>query len=222
MTVRQERATRTRNTIVLAAASVFDEYGFEAASVSEILARASVTKGAMYFHFSSKKDLARGVLSQQTTQLAVPPTDSKVQELVDVTMFVAHGLLHDPVLRAGTRLALDQGTEDFSDSSPFPLWAELSARLLTEGKERGEVLPGVDSQETADLIVGCFTGIQAVSRVTSDRKDLGRRISVMWQRLLPGIVAPGVLTGLDLAEDRGERIVKAAQAARAAQDADAA
>ncbi|GAA3078671.1 hypothetical protein GCM10020000_75280 [Streptomyces olivoverticillatus] len=44
----------------------------------------------------------------------------------------------------------------------------------------------------------------------------------MWQRLLPGIVAPGVLTGLDLAEDRGERIVKAAQAARAAQDADAA
>lgn len=62
---RQERAVRTRRAILEAAASVFDERGYEAATIADILTRAGVTKGALYFHFSSKQDLARGVLDEQ-------------------------------------------------------------------------------------------------------------------------------------------------------------
>ncbi|WP_033824885.1 ScbR family autoregulator-binding transcription factor [Kitasatospora sp. MBT63] len=219
MAVRQERAVRTRNAIVRAAASVFDEYGFEAASVAEILARASVTKGAMYFHFTSKEDLARGVLAEQTMQVAVPESGSKAQELVDLTMLVAHGLVHDPILRAGTRLSLDQGAVDFSDANPFGAWGDICARLLAEGKERGEVLPHVDPKETGDFIVGCFTGLQAVSRVMSDRRDLGRRISVMWNHVLPTIVAPSMLTWIDVSEARIEKVAATAVAAQPAEAA---
>ncbi|MBB1242014.1 TetR/AcrR family transcriptional regulator [Streptomyces durbertensis] len=213
MAVRQDRAVRTRRAIVRAAASVFDEYGFEAASVAEILNRASVTKGALYFHFSSKEELARGVLSEQTMNVTVPARDYKAQELVDLTLLVAHGLLHDPVLRAGTRLSLDQGPVDFSDASPFGAWSDLCARLLAEGKERGEVLPHVDPKETGDFVVGCFTGIQAVSRVESGRVDLGRRILAMWKHVLPGIVSPSLLTWIDVGEDRIARVAAEAEAA---------
>ncbi|MFD8655358.1 TetR family transcriptional regulator, partial [Streptomyces mirabilis] len=59
--VRQERAVRTRRLILDAAASVFDERGYEAATIGEVLARAGVTKGALYFHFPSKRALAEGV-----------------------------------------------------------------------------------------------------------------------------------------------------------------
>lgn len=48
---KQARALQTRRSIVEAAASVFAEYGYERAATSEILRRANVTKGAMYFHF---------------------------------------------------------------------------------------------------------------------------------------------------------------------------
>ncbi|NXY96168.1 TetR/AcrR family transcriptional regulator [Streptomyces sp. BR123] len=214
--VRQERAVRTRQAIVRAAASVFDEYGFEAASVAEILSRASVTKGAMYFHFASKEELARGVLDEQTLHVAVPESGSKAQELVDLTMLVAHGMLHDPILRAGTRLSLDQGAVDFSDANPFGAWGDICARLLAEAQERGEVLPHVNPKETGDFIVGCFTGLQAVSRVASDRQDLGHRISVMWNHVLPSIVPASMLTWIDTGEGRIEKVAAAAAAEAAA------
>ncbi|MEV6183872.1 helix-turn-helix domain-containing protein, partial [Streptomyces sp. NPDC052015] len=59
---RQERAIRTRQTILVAAAEVFDEVGYEAATISDVLKRSGVTKGALYFHFTSKQELAQAVL----------------------------------------------------------------------------------------------------------------------------------------------------------------
>ncbi|MFE7122837.1 ScbR family autoregulator-binding transcription factor [Streptomyces sp. NPDC057617] len=202
----QQRAIKTRAAILEAAASVFDQYGYDAATISEILARSEVTKGALYFHFPSKEDLARGVLRDQTRDLVPAPTDSKVQELIDVTMVVAHRSLHDMILRAGTRLAVEQGSVDFSDVSPFPVWSSLSAELLVQAKERGELLPYVKPRETAELVVGAWTGIHVYSRVVADRRDVERRVSVMWEHLLPSMVMPRLLLGLDVAYDRGARV----------------
>ncbi|WP_046502453.1 ScbR family autoregulator-binding transcription factor [Streptomyces odonnellii] len=202
----QQRAIKTRAAILEAAASVFDQYGYDAATISEILARSEVTKGALYFHFPSKEDLARGVLTDQIRDLVPAPTDSKVQELIDVTMVVAHRSLHDMILRAGTRLAVEQGSVDFSDVSPFPVWSCLSEELLVEAKERGELLPYVKPRETAELVVGAWTGIHVYSRVVADRRDVERRVSVMWEHLLPSMVMPRLLLGLDVAYDRGARV----------------
>ncbi|MEU1409958.1 helix-turn-helix domain-containing protein, partial [Streptomyces sp. NPDC005728] len=76
--VLQERAVRTRRAILVAAAGVFAEVGFEAATIAEILQRAGVTKGALYFHFASKQELAQAVLAGQLAAVPVPPR----QELV--------------------------------------------------------------------------------------------------------------------------------------------
>ncbi|MDH6576299.1 ScbR family autoregulator-binding transcription factor [Kitasatospora sp. MAP5-34] len=208
----QERAIRTRRVILQGAASVFDEFGYDAASIKEILARVSMTKGALYFHFPSKEDLARGVMEEQTLHLDLVPNASKVQELVDLTMAVAHALPHDAMLRAGARLALERGSVDFSASSPFLAWAKLCEQLLTDALARGEVLAQIDCQATAELIVGSFTGIQAFSQTSSGLADLEERISVMWQHLLPGIAVPAVMTRIDAAPDRGARLARLAAA----------
>ncbi|MET7856398.1 hypothetical protein ABZS81_04040 [Streptomyces sp. NPDC005318] len=39
------------------------------------------------------------------------------------------------------------------------------------------------------------------------REDLGRRISVLLHHLLPSISTPAVPATLDMAEDRGERLL---------------
>ncbi|WP_435060255.1 TetR family transcriptional regulator [Streptomyces sp. bgisy060] len=69
---RQERAVRTRRTVLEAAAAVFDERGYKAATIADILKRADVTKGALYFHFASKRALAQGILDEQFSQAEVP------------------------------------------------------------------------------------------------------------------------------------------------------
>ena len=53
----QQRAEETRTRILSAAQACFSRSGFAAASVADICAEAGVTKGAFYYHFSSKQNL---------------------------------------------------------------------------------------------------------------------------------------------------------------------
>ncbi|MFE4370797.1 ScbR family autoregulator-binding transcription factor [Streptomyces sp. NPDC056835] len=202
----QQRAVRTRAAILGAAASVFDRCGYDAATIAEITARSGMTKGALYFHFSSKEELARGVLRELTGNLAVEPADSHVQELIDLTMAVAYRSLRDPIVRAGLRLALEERAVDFSEVSPFPAWAGLSEDLLLRAAERGELLPYVVPRETAELVVSAWAGIQVYARAVAGRTDVERRMSVMWAHLLPSVVMPRLLLELDVAPDRGARV----------------
>ncbi|MEW5660138.1 helix-turn-helix domain-containing protein, partial [Streptomyces cinereoruber] len=79
----QARGIRTRRTILESAAAVFAERGYERTTIGEILVRAGVTKGALYFHFASKEDLALGVLAAQMLDEPLTPQPVKLQELVD-------------------------------------------------------------------------------------------------------------------------------------------
>ena len=54
---RQDRKTQTRERLIDAAARVFAQRGFEAASLDEVAAAAGYTKGAVYSNFASKTDL---------------------------------------------------------------------------------------------------------------------------------------------------------------------
>ncbi|MFI6149261.1 ScbR family autoregulator-binding transcription factor [Streptomyces sp. NPDC051109] len=212
----QVRAVRTRQAILSAAARVFEEHGYQAATISQILGTAGVTKGALYFHFQSKEDLAQGVLAEQDQQLMVPERASKVQEIVDVVMLHAHRLQTDSMVRAGVRLSMDQLAQGLDRSGPFVRWAEVGCTLLEKAQAQGELLPHVVVPETADVIVGSFAGIQSMSQAICDYGDLVARVSALMRHLLPSVVVPSVLASLDLAETRGAAVY--AEARKTADD----
>ena len=54
----------TRESILSAALHLFARCGFEAASVSQIAEAVGLTKGALYRHFSSKRDLLDSILER--------------------------------------------------------------------------------------------------------------------------------------------------------------
>ncbi|GGQ66526.1 ScbR family autoregulator-binding transcription factor [Streptomyces asoensis] len=204
----QERAVRTRRAVLEAAATVFAEHGYTAATVADILKAAGVTKGALYFHFDSKEALARGVLEVQTNQ-PLPQQEIKLQELVDVAMSVAHRLRFDPVVRAGARLSADPaGRQQYG--SAWPAWVDLITQIVSAARERGETLGHVVPREIAELVVGAFNGVQLYAQLETGLKDVEYRISVLLQHLLPSIASPSVLMRLDVAPDRGERLAREA------------
>ncbi|MFF3729099.1 ScbR family autoregulator-binding transcription factor [Streptomyces sp. NPDC002476] len=207
----QARAIQTRRSILVAAAAVFDERGYSSATISEILARAGVTKGALYFHFSSKEDLALGVMDVQLDSNPLPQL-TKLQELVDQGMLLAHRLRNEPLVRASVGLAMDQAVEGLDRGTPFRAWIDRLEHLLNAAKDQGELLPHVDPRETAEMFAGSFSGIQVMSQALCRREDLGHRISVLLHFVLPSISTPAVLTTLDMAEDRGERLSEALEA----------
>ncbi|MGW1174645.1 ScbR family autoregulator-binding transcription factor [Kitasatospora sp. NPDC002543] len=215
--VRQERAVRTRRLILEAAASVFDECGYERATIGEVVARAGVTRGAVYFHFASKRELAQGVVEEQFGRDEIPERHCKLQEFVDLGMVVAHLMPRDPVLSAGARLSLGQDVFGEFGGGAGPGWARRAESALEAAGRRGELLPQVVPAETARLVTGAWAGVQIQSQKMSGRADLERRIAALYQHLMPAIAVPGVLATLDLAADRGGRVVAELAAARAAE-----
>nr|WP_308019966.1 ScbR family autoregulator-binding transcription factor [Streptomyces sp. SP2-10] len=154
---------RTRRAVLEAAAAVFAERGYAAATITEILGRAGVTKGALYFHFDSKAALARGVLREQLRAEYHLPRDLKLQEWVDAGMTLATRLPQEPLLLAGVRLSADLQGQGVFDSA-WPAWGGLTSCVLTEAKRRGEVLPHVVPEETAQVFLGSCVGVRSSLR----------------------------------------------------------
>ncbi|MEU8464613.1 ScbR family autoregulator-binding transcription factor [Streptomyces sp. NPDC029003] len=202
----QVRAIRTRQAILAAAAKVFEEHGYQAATISEILASAGVTKGALYFHFQSKEDLAFGVLNAQNQNLVIPDRAVKMQGVVDIVMLHTYRLQTDPMVRAGVRLTMDQLAQGLDRSGPFRTWAVPVREGLERAQRQGELLPQVDPAETADVIVGTYAGIQSMSQALTDYEDLVSRVTALLRHLLPSIVQSSVLTSVDISESRGRNV----------------
>lgn len=189
----QQRAVETRQLILEAAAEVFDEAGYKAARISEIMQRAGITQGALYFHFSSKLDLARTVMLAQQEAVVLPPGPDGLQRLIDTTLLLARELQTNKLLRAGVRLAVEQEEIGFHDDAPYLEWAEVFRGQLSAAATRGELRTGVDVERLAMLLVGCYTGVQHFSKLSSRRADLPERIADLWHFMLLGIAPPQVV-----------------------------
>ncbi|POX45967.1 ScbR family autoregulator-binding transcription factor [Streptomyces sp. Ru72] len=192
----QERGKRSRRSILEAAAQVFDERGYDAASTNEILARTGLTRGSLYHHFPSKEAIAAALLEAHGEALEVPEQPLRLQAVIDLTLGFAQRLQHDSVLRASVRLAVEQTSLSVPPETAYEQSTSTIAELLKQGVERGEILPGVNVQEAAATIVGAFTGLQIMSRAYTKREDLPERVAVFWRFLLPGLATPGMISRL--------------------------
>lgn len=203
---KQDRAIRTRKNILEAAAKVFEARGYQAATIAEVLSTAGVTKGALYFHFESKEQLAQGILHEQDQRFIIPERSCKMQELADVVLLHAYRLQSDPMVRAGVRLTMDQHAEGLDRSGPFLRWSVVCRELLETAQGQGELMPQVVPSVTADVVVGTFAGVQSMSQTVSGYQDLQSRTTALLRHLLPSIAVPSVLASLDLSEARGEAV----------------
>jgi AcrR family transcriptional regulator len=67
---RTVRSTGTRAALIEAARTLFGTRGYVATSTEEIVARAGVTKGALYHHFADKVGLFRAVFEQVQQEIS--------------------------------------------------------------------------------------------------------------------------------------------------------
>lgn len=196
----QERAIQTRWTVLQAAARVFAEHGYASANMAKILATAGVTKGALYFHFSSKEELAKAVVAEQRHWLSeAGPGDeetSGLQALIDISHLFAHRLQTDEVARGAVRLVIEYGSFSNPDPTPYLEWIAAVRQPLVKAAAEGTLYDGVDVDAVAEAVVGMFTGIQLISEVLNGREDLHRRITQLWELVLPGLVRPEFLAEL--------------------------
>jgi AcrR family transcriptional regulator len=158
---RQPKTRDTRERVAAAALEVFSERGYAATSVDDIVERAGTTRGAFYYYFEGKDDVARDLQRDlwhrlaDEAQTAFDPTLDTITNLkraFDVLLtglddlgtarfFLREGWV-DPFLEASGR-----GEQDWG--------AAIVRDLLADAMERGEVT-ALDPDALAVVITGMF------------------------------------------------------------------
>lgn len=190
----QARAEHTRESIIKAAAEMFDRFGYGATSLGDIITQAGVTKGALYFHFASKEELAQAVVQEQHQiwiRLArdfaarnLPPLEA----LIAMSYSLAAQLYDHPVVRGGIRLTLENGTFQRPRPDLYLDWITITTELLDRAVAHLDIQSTVRTAQVAQVVVSSFTGMHLVAQVLDDRRGLGKCLADMWQVFLPGLV----------------------------------
>ena len=99
----ERTATDTRAQLLDAAATVFAERGYRAATVDEIVAKAALSKGTFYWHFESKDELFAALLEERI--------DRPARGLMDVTSSAPAEQATAPVVSHGLAELFEQQRE---------------------------------------------------------------------------------------------------------------
>lgn len=165
MARQQERARRTRAAIIRSAAVEFGKSGYAAASLNRILEGSRATKGAMYFHFDSKEDLARAVLDSAYDRYR-RSADRWLARTDVGSLHIMHGLLdelalrleHDIIVQAEYRLIIEpEFYGDVRNGSGRILAGSIRV-LVTRAIEQGQLRADADPDRFTRTLTGALAG----------------------------------------------------------------
>lgn len=192
--MKQERALRTRESLIRAAADAFDSAGFEAASLGRICAVADISMGALTFHFRTKAELAdvvqqRGLeLTGEAVRRVVRTRKPGLEAVIAVTLAVV-GLLEDsPEVRAAARLSRERP----ETTAPWPSsWIPV-IRDLVDRVPEGTLSPGTHPRALVSLIAHLVTGAEVHIHTGGGAAGPGRtpamtQIAEIWDLTLRGV-----------------------------------
>ncbi|OQQ16847.1 hypothetical protein B0675_06560 [Streptomyces sp. M41(2017)] len=170
--VRQERSERTRRNLVGAASTVFDQSGYERATLSAISERAQVTKGALSFHFAAKADLARAVQADAcaVSGAALAEIARRETPAFEIATAMTHAVVRlvesDALVRAGARLTQEIRTPDDPALHVHLNWLGALHGALRRAKADGSLLSNVDVPAAASLLLSLITGTTTLPHLT--------------------------------------------------------
>jgi AcrR family transcriptional regulator len=194
---KQSRSENTRLHLVRSAAELFDLNGFAGTTLADVSSAAGVTKGAFYFHFSSKDDLAGAVQAEACVMLRsalyriVASRLPALQSLVDLTHELVLWLEHEPLVRASFRTAREcaQRGRPFLDF--YGEWLSAVEMLLRDAERRGELAVGVDIEHALTLVLTVSAGLEMLWWAEIREGSMAESLTGMWSMVLPGLVKPG-------------------------------
>jgi AcrR family transcriptional regulator len=198
----QKRGRTTRQALLVEAARVFDERGYDAASLSDILAASGRTKGALYFHFRSKQQLATVLMDEIVESwdvvrgmIAERGLDPLRTLLVETDAYVGRWT-HDVVVRGGSRAM--GGAAEFADRQRawYGDWAQSTAARLRSALEQGLLRPATEPDRVSRLVVAAASGHHSFAETIVGSPSYFERMTDTWLGILPVIASESWLTEL--------------------------
>lgn len=189
----QQRAMATRAKVLVEAAAVFDASGFTAASITDVISASNLTKGALFYHFSSKSDIAQHLvrhwLGAVTTAFSAAATTGEPSsaQLRAVFLDLANKIENDVQLRAGMKLALEPAVEGAHQA--YRQWVDATSDVV-EGGIADATLDdsGLGHRLAWNLCAGFAGAVNAIPALREDL-DLPARVDDLLAVHLAAVVA---------------------------------
>jgi TetR/AcrR family transcriptional regulator, transcriptional repressor for nem operon len=190
---------RTRGRLLRAAFEEMHRSGFRNADLDAILARAGVTKGALYYHFDNKEALGYAVVDEVMTsdlhqKWVHPLRNAKNPIDVLVRIVQSESLKREDIQRSCPLLNLSQEMSGLDEgfrrktAKLFKDWHDAIAEALCEGQKRGMVRSDVNVNETATFLIAAYEGYVVLAKNSQDPRTMQtgqRRVSGQIKSLRP-------------------------------------
>ena len=170
---------RTRARLLGAAFAEMHLTGFRGAGLDAILARAGVTKGAMYHHFDGKQGMGYAVVDEviadMTRQKWTQPLAAADDPLAALIEIIANTSRDLADLERGCPLnnftqemaPLDEGFRA-RIAAVFAAWTAGIAEALRRGQALGQVAAGVDADDEAMFLIAAYEGYISLAKNAQD------------------------------------------------------
>ena len=201
--VRQARSEATRRKIITSAVELFNEIGYPAAGLGDIIERAEMTKGALYYHFDSKESLATAIIEEGSTLLAntfrniTTSSAPALEGIIHGVFVVADVMITDQIARSGTQLLRAFGEFNDVAARTYGGWTAEMTERTRQAIDEGDVRAELDPQAIGETIVGSMLGAELLASATTAGADVLQRVTRTWQVLLPAIVSQKSLAYFD-------------------------
>jgi AcrR family transcriptional regulator len=165
-------ATRAR--ILQTSAEVFAERGYTDTTLAELIARSGMTKGAFYFHFASKEQLAFAVLTEKQRQWRELVSERVLGEPRAIDQLRALGpamiRLHreDPSAYSTSRLSRDLARAPELAGrvrAQMQAWIDLVAGIISRAQQEGDLPAELDATAVAAILVAATDGLKDLSDI---------------------------------------------------------
>lgn len=195
-----ERKAQTRRQILDCAAGAFATDGFAGTSLNDVIARSGLTKGAFYFHFPSKEELAVAVVDDLRAQWTAAVSDDDDDgapapvQAQRLAARVVDSYSRNRSLRAIGRLVPDLVTAR-PDLAPqlqasLFLWIDPIETVIRRGQLEGTIRDDLGAREIAETIFAAFSGVEEYSELATLGSDLVKRSETLMALLLNGMTSP--------------------------------
>lgn len=189
---RSRNPAATRDKLLNAAFEEIYRRGFQAASLDTILAKAGVTKGALYHHFPDKAALGYAVVDEVVKGLLLkrwgvlePATGDPVSALQQVLRGRAAGLttreveLGCPLNNLAQEMSpLDQRFRQGVNAT-FEIWTGAVAKDLERGQAEGTVRKDLNARKVAAFVVAAIEGSFGLAKGAQSAAMLRSNLEVL-------------------------------------------
>ena len=177
------KGEQTRQEIVRKAASIFNQRGYEGASLSELMRATGLEKGGIYRHFKSKEQLAleafdyawkRAIDQRMAGTEGIANSVDRLKRIVWNFLENREGLVPGGCPLFNTAIDSDDGNPVLRRRAEDAMEGLLKQieTIVRTGQRRGEIREHVKAREVAKLVVGTLEGSLMIARLQKTRGPL--------------------------------------------------